>query len=150
MTKMQSIVKIMGNEHGMIVQQMAEFFQLARRTGTDKTTLIKMLEAVAWEVEKHLLIEEREIFSTFPQENLEDQLMIHRILKDHQQIMDELNHLKSKVKQGSEITLQRLRTLWNKHEIYEKEIFYPRLDSALSSADRDELIKRINTKISEV
>ena len=146
---MKHITDIMEKDHGEIVSNLTNFITETARNKQDQASLLKMLDILQWEIDKHLTIEEKELFITFPVNNDADQRHVNKLMKQHEDIRDMLQEIRKTLKQGERIDTTNLRRAWTEHEQYESTVFYPKLEKHLSEKQKAEVIAKINVKVYE-
>lgn len=104
---------------------------------------LQTLQQLKWTLERHILIEEKEILTTFPINDQKDQQIIDRLLAEHQTILNCL----SKMLEEKETKTTNLNKIWQEHEEFEKEVFYPKLEQVLTEEQKKELSEKVNTLI---
>lgn len=99
-----------------------------------------------WELEKHLFIEEKAIFTSYnPEDVSEGYKMLPELTKQHNYIINQLNNWRNKIRKKKKICgfFEFKKFLMNHKEFEEKEV-YPRLDESLGETQKQQIINRIN------
>jgi len=113
----------------------------------DINHILDLLEKLKWEIERHILIEEKEVFTTFLTNYQEDQLMVNRLLDEHRKILAYLDLVKNGLVNGKKIKIDNFQKLWLEHEQFERETFYPELNRKLNQEQKLEITQKVNTLI---
>jgi hypothetical protein len=96
-----------------------------------------------FEVENHMLIEEKAIFSYLEEDSEAGRISINRLLEDHELLRELINELELELQNSSEVDLSNLKDAWDAHENFEENSFYDRLDEELDTGKKQEIIERI-------
>jgi len=140
------LTQLMGDDHRNIMDHFARFFLLANNNNEEA---LHVLDSLCWELERHLLIEEKEVFLSYPIKGVKDQEMVDRLFKDHREILHMIESIKSKISQNIHVDCSELKTLWIDHEAFERDIFYPTLDTTLSDESKMGIYQKVNTLIED-
>jgi len=112
---------------------------------------IESFKTFKWHLEKHIFVEERAIFlSDKYDKSIENFSLLLEISKQHNEIIKEVKNVIQNLKTDSGFKTEKLRTLLNKHLIFEEKNAYPRLDEIISESEKNRIINSIKDIISEI
>lgn len=94
----------------------------------------------------HFDFEEQEIYVEYPLDNFEDQLMIDRLKNEHKEILKRIDRLKKEFEKKNQLIFFPLQELLKKHNEFEKEYFYPRLNAHLAADKKKELLEKAKSR----
>ncbi len=100
----------------------------------------KKFDRFKWELEKHIFIEERVIFTFVRPEDNEDFAAIPKLEREHDEILDLMKSIEKDTKEEDVLKLQNSLM---KHKNFEDEVLYPKLDVELNDEQKKIIIKRI-------
>lgn len=110
---------------------------------------INLFSKFKWHMEKHILTEEKAIFSSYRSINKEEEenKAFDQLTKEHNIILDLIEKiLKDELPSGN-ISFNKLKKLLNKHRSFEEEKIYPKLDISLSNKDKNEITRKIKEMV---
>jgi hemerythrin superfamily protein len=121
----ESITSLMVKHHYKIVEMLNTF---------EKKKDVTSFNNFKWELEKHIFIEERAIFSI--SENKTDApTIIPDLLMEHKNMLSLMTDERMNIKE--------FKRLLTKHRNFEEAVFYPRLDKELDEQTKELIFKRI-------
>lgn len=131
----KEIFKIMTHEHEIIETLLNE---LKRSKNEKKSERNKIFHALMWNIEKHILLEER-LLATMDivWKNKEGML---EILEEHEQIRDLIKQIKSTYFYENNII--RLKEVIRDHFVLEETFLYPTLERILNLQEKRSLMDR--------
>ena len=105
----------------------------------------KSFNRFEWELEKHLFVEERAVFTEYsPTDVSEGYKMLPVVTKHHNFILNKLNNWRNDVQNRRNITdVSELKEFLIKHREYEETELYPMIDQALDKGQKKHIIDRI-------
>ena len=140
--KSTALTETMIRDHGKILKLL---IRLEKTIGQEKSIIMKTFHDFLWELEKHFFTEEKAIFTTYePEENTEGHAMIPELIKEHNEIFDQLKIMKKRIKKDEEFDFKEFKILLMKHKNFEDEKLYPKLDLELDESEKRRIIRRIN------
>ncbi|PIN76636.1 hypothetical protein COV17_01725 [Candidatus Woesearchaeota archaeon CG10_big_fil_rev_8_21_14_0_10_36_11] len=145
-TNEYTISQLMVDDHKHIMEHFTTFFMLVNK---DKNESLRVLNNLQWELERHLLIEEKEVFLTYPVQSSNDQKMVDRLFADHHEILEKIDSLQKEIKRDEVVDCTSLKALWLRHESFERDVFYPAMDIVVSDVKKKEIYQKVNTLIEE-
>ena len=140
--KSTALTETMIRDHGKILKLL---IRLEKTIGQEKSIIMKTFHDFLWGLEKHFFTEEKAIFTTYePEENTEGHAMIPELIKEHNEIFDQLKIMKKRIKKDEEFDFKEFKILLMKHKNFEDEKLYPKLDLELDESEKRRIIRRIN------
>lgn len=136
---MSSINELMLKEHGKLLSLLINFLK-----EEDKEKARNLFENFKWTLEKHLFVEEKAIFDLYQKIKGKEVGDIFSLMDEHGDMM---NLLKDFEYESSKERLEELKKLLIKHQKFEDENFYPKLDEMLDDYKKEELIEKIKEVI---
>jgi len=105
--------------------------------------VLESFDIFKWEMEKHLLIEEKAIFGFYYSDDSEDYEITLDLIKQHKVILEMLKIIEMDLKNDGVANILEFERLWVKHKRFEDEIFYPELDRKLNNHEKKDIAERI-------
>ena len=105
----------------------------------------KRFDGFKWELEKHMFIEERAIFTFVKPEDNEDFAAIPKLKREHDEILDLMESIEKDTKEED---VSKLQNLLMKHKTFEDEVLYPKLDVELNAEQKKIIVDRLMKFIS--
>ena len=120
--------------------------QLEESTKKDQSTMIKLFNKFEWELEKHIFVEEKAIFTSYnPKDISEGYKMLPELTKQHNYIVNQLNIWRKDVRNKRKINnFYEFKKFLIKHKDFEEKEVYPNLDQSLNEEQKKHIIDRIN------
>jgi hemerythrin-like domain-containing protein len=143
-----NILPIMVKDHYKIHGLLNDFEE---KTKQNHGELLKSFYTFEWELEKHLFIEEKAIFTLYsPEDITEGYKMLPELTKQHNKILNMLNNLRQDVLHKRPILdIYEFKEFLTKHKNFEEQEVYPRLDKTLDPSQKEFIVHRINEVISK-
>ena len=137
-----SILKIMIKDHCKIEELINN---LENSSKLDYESMNKAFSRFEWELEKHIFIEEKAIFTSYnPEDVIEGYKMIPELTKQHNYILNTLNNWRDDIRKRRTITdIYSLKEFIIKHKNFEEEKVYPKLDESLTEDVKQNIIEKI-------
>jgi len=122
---------------------------LLHKIESSQDSLEKRYEAYMdfiWNIEKHFFIEEKTIFKEFSlrKEEIKVYNMYLELTKQHTNILNELEKMKSNFAKGLGFESFRLRDLLIAHQKFEEKLLYPKFDEELDIKSKEKIFSQIN------
>lgn len=119
---------------------------LEEKNKIDFDSMIKSFNKFEWELEKHIFIEEKAIFTSYKPENVTDGYkMLPELTNQHNFILNTINNWRADVRKKRNLTnIYSFKEFLIKHKNYEEKELYPKLDQALSEREKKHIIAKIN------
>jgi hemerythrin-like domain-containing protein len=110
---------------------------------------MRVFDTFEWELEKHIFTEEKAIFSSYNPTNIvEGYKMVPDLIKQHNEILNRLRMMRKNLQWQRPIDYDEFKELIMTHKTFEEVSLYPKLDQELSTAQKEEIIKKIHEMIS--
>lgn len=141
----KSILKIMIKDHCKIEELINDLEKSSKSNFESITAAFNKFE---WELEKHIFIEEKAIFTSYnPEDVIEGYKMLPELTKQHNYIINTLNNWREDVRKRRILKdVYSFKEFIIKHKNFEEEKVYPRLDESLT----EDVKRHIITKIKEI
>jgi hemerythrin-like domain-containing protein len=148
MNETNKITAIMVKDHCKIQKLLNDFEE---KTKQDHKAMVKSLHKFEWELEKHLFVEEKAIFTTYsPEDVTEGYKMLPELMKQHNVILNKLSNIRQDVLKRRPIQdISSFIDFLTRHKDYEEREVYPKLDEALGESQKKFIIDRINEIVSK-
>ncbi|MFO7677864.1 MAG: hemerythrin domain-containing protein [Thermoplasmatota archaeon] len=143
MNEQYSIVKVMMRDHAVIQKLLHDFKD---KSSNEDADLIQSFHRFEWALEKHLFTEEKAIFTMYnPEDVYQGYKMLPELTKQHNVLLNKLSLIREDIrKKRIPKDLSSFSELLISHKNYEEEHLYPKLDDALSDAEKKSIIDKIN------
>jgi hemerythrin superfamily protein len=137
-----TLVEIMVNDHARLEHLLDK---LEDHVDDDYPTMRKAFNTFEWELEKHLFVEEKAIFTQYnPEDITEGYKMLPVITKQHTFIVSTLDTWRKQVRNNERLEgFHDFKQFLIKHKKYEENDVYPRLDASLTEEQKRHIIERI-------
>lgn len=145
MSETTNIVALMVKDHNKIEMLLNDFEEKAN---IDFKMMVKSFNDFEWELEKHIFIEERAIYTQYaPEDIVGGYKMLPRLTAQHNFIVNKLQTWRRDIKKRRTITdVTNLKEFINKHKNFEEKDVYPLMDQTLTEEQK----KQISLKINEI
>ena len=112
----------------------------------DPSTMIKSFNKLEWELEKHIFVEEKAIFTSYnPEDVTIGYKMLPELTKQHNDILNRLNIMRKDVRSRRIIKdVYSFKEFMINHKTFEEREVYPKLDEALDETQKRQIIDKIN------
>jgi len=144
----ENILAFMIRDHKKIQSLLDDFEEKLEQ---DPKVLVKSFYKFEWELEKHLFIEEKAIFTIYnPEDITEGYKMLPELTKQHNALLNLLNNMRQDVVKRRPIQdISKFKELLTKHKNFEEQEVYPKLDTVLDNAQKKFIFDRINEVVSK-
>jgi hemerythrin-like domain-containing protein len=138
-----NISSLMIKDHCKI-EELLKIFEEKSKDDFEQTK--KAFDKFEWELEKHIFIEEKAIFSSYnPDDLVEGFKMLPELTKEHNFIINFLNNWRHDIRKKRIITnISTFKEYLYRHRDFEEEKVYPNLDEFLSNDDKKIIVAKIN------
>ncbi len=138
----KSILKIMIKDHCKIEELINDLEKSSKSNFESMTNAFSKFE---WELEKHIFIEEKAIFTSYsPEDVIEGYKMLPELTKQHNYIINTLNNWREDVRKRRIIKdVYSFKEFIIKHKNFEEEKVYPKLDKSLTYNVKQQIIAKI-------
>ncbi len=138
-----NVTDLLLNDHCKIERSIGSFID-----SLGKEESYNNIENLLWQIEKHIFIEERVIFTFLRKTDKEDYKSIPELEREHDEIlriMDDINlNLIDKKDQVVLELVKDMKKIILNHKKFEEEKIYPKLDVELSEEQKNIILGRIN------
>jgi hemerythrin superfamily protein len=143
MSKNIDILPLMVKDHCKIEKLLDEFESNADK---DHTTAFNSFNKLEWELEKHIFIEEKAIFTSYnPKDVVEGYAMLPELTKQHNVLLNKLNNMRRDVYRRTKPTdLYGFKEFLIGHRTFEEKDVYPKLDKNLDNESKKIILSKIN------
>jgi hemerythrin superfamily protein len=143
MNKSNKILSLMTNDHCKIEGLIND---LEEKNKIDFDSMVNSFNKFEWELEKHIFIEEKAIFTSYKPENVtEGYKMLPELTNQHNFILNTINNWRDDIRKKRNLTnINSFKEFLIKHKNYEEKEVYPKLDQTLSEREKKHIIAKIN------
>lgn len=144
--KSTAILDLMMKDHGKIVKLLLD---VEKSIGMELISTMKVFDTFEWELEKHIFIEEKAIFTSYKPTNIvEGYKMVPELIQQHNDILNRLRMMRKNLMRQRPIDYNDFKELILAHKTFEEASLYPKLDQELDVSQKEEIIKKIREIIS--
>jgi len=143
MNQTQSILTLMKQDHHHIESLLDA---LDEHLDASMQEIKQYFEQFEWNLEKHLFIEEKAIFTFYePEDMSQGYKMVPTVISQHNYILNKLKNMRKIINSGIQPTdLDEFKSFLIKHRNYEERDVYPKLEEELTDEQKKVIINRIN------
>jgi hemerythrin-like domain-containing protein len=143
MSKTIDILPLMVKDHCKIEKLLDEFEENADK---DHTSAFNSFNKLEWELEKHIFIEEKAIFTAYsPKDVVEGYAMLPELTKQHNVLLNKLSNMRRDVHRRTKPTdLYGFKEFLIKHRTFEEQEVYPKMDENLDAENKKIIFDKIN------
>jgi iron-sulfur cluster repair protein YtfE (RIC family) len=143
--KNNTILELMIKDHAKILRDLEVFEDKIKHSGKQ---LQEAFHCFEWNLEKHLFVEERAIFTAYNPEHIDEGYEIFiELSKEHTAILEKIKILKKDLKEGKSVNISEFKQMLIEHKNFEEKNIYPKLDQEISEGEKRFIIERINEVI---
>ena len=144
--KSTAILDLMMKDHGKIVKLLLD---VEKSIGMELISTMKVFDTFEWELEKHIFIEEKAIFTSYKPTNIvEGYKMVPELIQQHNDILNRLRVMRKNLMWQRPIDYDDFKELILAHKTFEEASLYPKLDQELDVSQKEEIMKKIREIIS--
>jgi iron-sulfur cluster repair protein YtfE (RIC family) len=144
--KSTAILDVMVRDHGKIVKLLLD---VEKSIGMELVSTMKVFDTFEWELEKHIFIEEKAIFTSYSPTNIaEGYKMVPELIKQHNDILNRLRVMRKDLLWKRPVNFIEFKELIMAHKTFEEASLYPKLDAELGTAQKEEIIQKISEIVS--
>ena len=133
-------------DHGKIVKLLLD---VEKSIGMELISTMKVFDTFEWELEKHIFIEEKAVFSSYKPTNIvEGYKMVPELIQQHNDILNRLRVMRKNLMWQRPIDYDEFKELIMAHKTFEEASLYPKLDQELDVSQKEEIMKKIREIIS--
>ena len=139
--KSTAILDLMMKDHGKIVTLLLD---VEKSIGMEILSTMKVFDTFEWELEKHIFIEEKAVFSSYKPTNIvEGYKMVPELIQQHNDILNRLRVMRKNLMWQRPIDYDEFKELIMAHKTFEEVSLYPKLDQELDASQKEEIMKKI-------
>jgi hypothetical protein len=139
--KSTAILDLMIKDHGKIVKLLLD---VEKSIGMELVSIMKVFDTFEWELEKHIFIEEKAIFTSYKPTNIvEGYKMVPELIQQHNDILNRLRVMRKSLMWQRPVDFDEFKELIMAHKTFEEASLYPKLDQELDVSQKEEIIKKI-------
>ena len=119
---------------------------LENKNKIDFDLMYKSFNKFEWELEKHIFIEEKAIFTSYKPDNITEGFkMLPELTNQHNFILNTINNWRDNIRKKNLLkNIYSFKEFLIKHKNFEEKEVYPKLDQALSEREKKHIIAKIN------
>jgi iron-sulfur cluster repair protein YtfE (RIC family) len=135
------IVDLMTQDHGKIVKLLHD---VEKSLGMELISTMKVFDTFEWELEKHIFLEEKAIFTSYNPTNIkEGYKMVPELVQQHNDLLNRLRVMRRDLMWKKPAHFDEFKELLLSHKTFEETSLYPKLDQELNQTQKEEIVKRI-------
>ncbi len=135
------LTELMVKDHGKIMKLLHDVEQ---SIGMELVSTMKVFDTFEWELEKHMFVEEKAIFTSYNPKNVSaGYRMMPQLIQQHNDLFNKLQVMRKDLAWQRPVKFEEFRRLLTEHKTFEEETVYPKLDEELSVPQKEEIIKKI-------
>jgi hypothetical protein len=139
--KSTALTDLMIRDHGKIVKMLMD---VEKSIGMELVSTMKVFDTFEWELEKHIFIEEKAIFTSYNPENITaGYRMVPQLVQQHNEILNTLQVMRKDLMWQRPVHFEEFREFLLAHKTFEEASLYPKLDLELTVPQKEEIIKKI-------
>jgi iron-sulfur cluster repair protein YtfE (RIC family) len=139
--KSTAILDLMIKDHGKIVTLLLD---VEKSIGMELISTMKVFDTFEWELEKHIFIEEKAVFSSYKPTNIvEGYKMVPELIQQHNDILNRLRVMRKNLMWQRPIDYDEFKELIMAHKTFEEVSLYPKLDQELDVSQKEEIMEKI-------
>ena len=144
--KSTALTDLMVRDHGKIVKMLHD---VEKSIGMELVSTMKVFDTFEWELEKHMFVEEKAIFTSYSPKNIaEGYRMMPQLIQQHNDLLNKLQMMRKDLTWQRPVRFEEFRELLLMHKTFEEKSLYPKLDLELSVHQKEEIIKKIREILS--
>lgn len=138
MRDVEKVSSVMIKDHLRILSLLHVFEQ------SDGDSKFGSFDTLKWNLEEHISAEENVVFASFNDKEKKEQYNLFvEISRQHTLVLNELAALHEQMYRGMNVDGFQLREQLIKHQKFEEQLLYPRLDKELTEEERYSILDRI-------
>ena len=135
------LTDLMVKDHGKIVKMLHD---VEKSIGMELVSTMKVFDNFEWELEKHMFVEEKAIFTSYNPKNIANGYrMMPTLVQQHNDLLNKLQVMRKDLTWQRPAKFEEFRELLLTHKTFEEASLYPKLDQELSVQQKEEIIKKI-------
>jgi len=143
MTQNTNVVKLMVKHHYKIEELLDKF---EANIESNYESMLKLFNDFEWELEKHIFIEERVIYTQYsPEEIVGGYKMLPKLTTQHNFIINKLQNWNKDIRSKKKILdFSVLKEFIINHKNFEEKEVYPLIDQVLNEEQKQDMVIKIN------
>jgi hypothetical protein len=135
------LTDLMVKDHGKIVKMLHD---VEKSIGMELISTMKVFDNFEWELEKHIFVEEKAIFTSYNPKNIANGYrMMPQLIQQHNELLNKLQVMRKDLTWQRPVKFEEFRELLLTHKTFEEVSLYPKLDQELTVPQKEEIIKKI-------
>ena len=135
------VTELMVKDHGKIMKMLHD---VEKSIGMELVSTMKVFDTFEWELEKHMFVEEKAIFTSYNPKNISaGYRMMPQLIQQHNELFNKLQVMRKDLTWQRPVKFEEFRQLLLDHKTFEEESVYPKLDQELSVQQKEEIVKKI-------
>jgi iron-sulfur cluster repair protein YtfE (RIC family) len=140
------LTELMVRDHGKIVKMLHD---VEKSIGMELVSTMKVFDTFEWELEKHIFVEEKAIFTSYNPKNIANGYrMMPQLVQQHNELLNKLQVMRKDLTWQRPVKFEEFRELLLTHKTFEEVSLYPKLDQELTVPQKEEIIKKIREILS--
>jgi hypothetical protein len=140
------LTELMVRDHGKIVKMLHD---VEKSIGMELVSTMKVFDTFEWELEKHIFVEEKAIFTSYNPKNIANGYrMMPQLIQQHNELLNKLQVMRKDLTWQRPVKFEEFRELLLTHKTFEEVSLYPKLDQELTVPQKEEIIKKIREILS--
>ena len=143
MSESSNILVLMVKDHCKIEELINNLEQNIEK---DAPKVAESFDRFEWNLEKHIFIEEKAIFTSYnPEDIIEGYKMLPELTKQHNILLNKLDLMRKDVRKKRDISdITSFKEFLLNHKNFEEKNVYPKLNESLDEKQKRLIIKRVN------
>lgn len=143
MSESSNILALMVKDHCKIEELINNLEQNIEK---DAPKVAESFDRFEWNLEKHIFIEEKAIFTSYnPEDIIEGYKMLPELTKQHNILLNKLDLMRKDVRKKRGISdITSFKEFLLNHKNFEEKNVYPKLNESLDEKQKRLIIKRVN------
>ena len=119
---------------------------LEKNIEKDTPSVLESFNKFEWNLEKHIFIEEKVIFTSYnPEDIIEGYKMLPELTKQHNILLNKLNLMRKDIRNNRSISdITSFKEFLLNHKNFEEKNVYPKLNESLDNQQKKIIIEKIN------
>jgi len=135
-----AILDLMVKDHAKLIKELSK---VEKNLKEDPMVARKSFRAFEWNLQKHIFVEERAIFTSYNPDYIGTMYKkISDIKKQHSNILKKLDSLRD-IENQNVLCIIDFKKILVKHKNYEENVIYPVLDQEITDDEKKYIIERI-------
>lgn len=143
MSESIDILALMVKDHCKIEKLLDE---LELNADKEYPVMIKSFNKFEWELEKHIFIEEKAIFTSYnPEDVVDGYRMLPELTKQHNVLLNRLENMRKDIRNKKKLQdVYGFKDFLIKHKNFEEKSVYPRVDQSLDEGEKKKIVEKIS------